>query len=118
MTSRAARRRNVMEFKDTTYQKSERIATITSNRPDKMTAWTPRMFDELRKAIDDAEKDLDLGAIIITGAGRAYCSGADVEGLNRLAQAADQPAAAGQSASETQIEADGMGRFTFMLSLK
>src|SRR5215813_7238516 len=101
----------LMEFKDTTYEKSERIATITYNRPEKMNAWTPRMFEELRYAIDDAESDLDIGAIIITGAGRAYCSGADIVGLNRMAQGAEQ-AAAEQSAPITQ--ADGMGRFTFM----
>jgi enoyl-CoA hydratase/carnithine racemase len=106
-----------MEFKDTTYQKSERIATITYNRPEKMNAWTPRMFEELRQAIDDAENDFDIGAIIITGAGRAYCSGADMGGLNRLAQGAEQPTA-GQSASDIQVDADGMGRFAFMLSLK
>ena len=104
-----------MEFKDTTYHKSERIATITYNRPEKMNAWTPRMLEELRQAIDDAENDFDIGAIIITGAGRAYCSGADMAGLNRLAQGAEQPR---QSASQTQVEADGMGRFAFMLSLK
>jgi enoyl-CoA hydratase/carnithine racemase len=105
-----------MDFKDTTYQKADRIATITYNRPEKMNAWTPRMFDELRQAIDDAENDFDIGAIILTGAGRAYCSGADMGGLNRLAQAADQPA--GQSDSAPQIDTDGMGRFAFMLSLK
>jgi enoyl-CoA hydratase/carnithine racemase len=107
-----------MDFKDTTYQKSERIATITYNRPEKMNAWTPRMFDELRHAIDDAENDFDIGAIIITGAGRAYCSGADMGGLNRLAQAAGEPSSAGQSESTTQTEAEGMGRFAFLLSLK
>jgi enoyl-CoA hydratase/carnithine racemase len=107
-----------MEFKDTTYHKSERIATITYNRPEKMNAWTPRMFEELRLAIDDAEKDSDIGAIIITGAGRAYCSGADIGGLNRLAQGAESSGGGGQSAPETQVEADGMGRFAFMLSLK
>src|SRR5690348_18150429 len=106
-----------MDFKDTTYEKSERIATITYNRPEKMNAWTPRMFDELRYAIDDAEKDLDIGAIIVTGAGRAYCSGADMGGLNRMAQAAEQ-SAGGQSAPATGDEVDGMGRFAFMLSLK
>jgi enoyl-CoA hydratase/carnithine racemase len=106
-----------MEFKDTIYEKSERIATITYNRPEKMNAWTPRMFDELRQAIDDAENDLDIGAIVITGAGRAYCSGADMGGLNRLAQRSEQPEA-GQSASPTQEAAEGMGRFAFMLSLK
>jgi enoyl-CoA hydratase/carnithine racemase len=118
MTSRAARRRKFMEFKDTTYDKSERIATITYNRPEKMNAWTPRMFEELRQAIDDAEKDLDIGAIVITGAGRAYCSGADIGGLNRLAEAAEQTGGGAQSASASQAEVDGMGRFAFMLSLK
>jgi enoyl-CoA hydratase/carnithine racemase len=106
-----------MDFKDTSYQKSERIATITYNRPEKMNAWTPRMFEELRQAIDDAENDFDIGAIIITGAGRGYCSGADMGGLNRLAEQAEQPGA-GQSQSRTEVEADGMGRFAFMLSLK
>src|SRR5690348_3980119 len=107
-----------MDFKDTTYEKSERIATITYNRPEKMNAWTPRMFDELRYAIDDAERDLDIGAIIITGAGRAYCSGADMGGLNRMAQEAEQPGSGGQSAPEAQVDTDGMSRFAFMLSLK
>jgi enoyl-CoA hydratase/carnithine racemase len=107
-----------MDFKDTTYHKSERIATITYNRPEKMNAWTPRMFEELRQAIEDAENDFDIGAIIITGAGRAYCSGADMGGLNRIAQGAEQAGASGQSSFEAQVDADDMGRFAFMLSLK
>jgi enoyl-CoA hydratase/carnithine racemase len=83
-----------------------------------MNAWTPRMFEELRQAIDDAENDFDIGAIIITGAGRAYCAGADIVGLNRMAQAADQTPPSESSAGATQVEADGMSRFAFMLSLK
>ncbi len=79
-----------MDLKDTTYEKSERIATITYNRPEKMNAWTPRMFEELRAAIQDAEADAEVGAIIVTGAGRAYCAGADMGGLNRLAQKSEQ----------------------------
>jgi len=106
-----------MEFKDTTYHKSERIATVTYNRPEKMNAWTPRMFEELRQAIDDAEKDLDIGAIIITGAGRAYCSGADMGGLNRIAESAEERVGAEQPSSGAEVE-NGMGRFAFMLSLK
>src|ERR1700730_14758733 len=107
-----------MDFTATTYHKSERIATITYNRPEKMNAWTPRMFEELRQAIEDAENDFDIGAIIITGAGRAYCSGADMGGLNRIAQGAEQAGASGQSSLEARVDADGMGRFAFMLSLK
>jgi enoyl-CoA hydratase/carnithine racemase len=108
--------RSAIDFKDTTYHKSERIATITYNRPEKMNAWTPRMFEELRQAIDDAENDFNIGAVIITGAGRAYCSGADIGGLSRMAQAADELESTQSSSS--QIEADDMGRFAFMLSLK
>jgi enoyl-CoA hydratase/carnithine racemase len=107
-----------MDFKDMTYDKMERIATITYNRPEKMNAWTPRMFEELRQALEDADKDFEIGAIIITGAGRAFCSGADMGGLNRLAQAAEQSGRGEQAAPDTQVAADGMGRFAFMLSLK
>jgi enoyl-CoA hydratase/carnithine racemase len=104
-----------MDFKDTTYEKSERIATITYNRPEKMNAWTPRMFEELRAAIQDAEADFDIGAIVITGAGRAYCAGADMSGLNRLAEGTGQPGAG----REAQVaDADDMGRFAFMLGVK
>jgi len=102
-----------MDFKDTIYEKSERIATITYNRPEKMNAWTPRMFDELRQALQDADADTGVGAIILTGAGRAYCAGADMGGLNRLAQGAGR--ASGQPES---AEAGDMGRFSFMLGLR
>jgi enoyl-CoA hydratase/carnithine racemase len=106
----------VMEFKDTTYQKSQRVATLTYNRPEKMNAWTPRMFDELRFALEDADSDPNIGAIILTGAGRAYCSGADIGGLNRLAQAAEE--SAGQRLESEPSEVEGMSRFVFMLSLR
>jgi enoyl-CoA hydratase/carnithine racemase len=104
-----------MDFKDTTYEKSERVATITYNRPEKMNAWTPRMFEELRAAIQDAEADYDVGAIVITGAGRAYCAGADMGGLNRLAEGSGQPGAGRQAQA---ADADDMGRFSFMLGVK
>jgi enoyl-CoA hydratase/carnithine racemase len=104
-----------MEFKDTAYEKSERIATITYNRPEKMNAWTPRMFDELRTAIQDADTDVNIGAIVITGAGRAYCAGADMSGLNRIAQAGGQ---LGRDEQERVPDGDDMGRFSFMLNVK
>jgi enoyl-CoA hydratase/carnithine racemase len=104
-----------MEFKDTTYQKADRIATITYNRPEKMNAWTPRMFDELRAAIQDADDDFDIGAIIITGAGRSYCAGADMGSLNRMAEAGGPSRGDGQAQS---ADADDMGRFSFMLGVK
>src|SRR5262249_31793630 len=73
-----------MNFAEIIYDKSDRIATITFNRPEKMNAWTPTMGAETRTALLDAEGDPRVGAIIITGAGRAYCAGADMGGLSEI----------------------------------
>ena len=54
------------------------IMTITLNRPDRMNAFTPAMMKELIAAFDLADEDDDVRAVIMTGAGRAYCAGADL----------------------------------------
>jgi enoyl-CoA hydratase/carnithine racemase len=63
------------------YEVEDRVATITFNRPDKLNAVTPLMGRELRDAFDRAEADDSVWTIIVTGAGRAFCAGADVEGV-------------------------------------
>ena len=55
------------------------VMTITLDRPDKLNAWTQQMSEELGTAIESANDDEGIGAIIITGAGRAFCAGADIE---------------------------------------
>jgi enoyl-CoA hydratase/carnithine racemase len=71
---------------ETVYNVSERVATITLNRPDKLNAWTAVMDQEVRTAIYEAEKDAEVRAIILTGAGRGFCAGADMSLLGAIAQ--------------------------------
>jgi enoyl-CoA hydratase/carnithine racemase len=55
------------------------VALITLNRPDRLNAWTPRMAEELADAIGRAGDDEEVGAIVVTGAGRGFCAGADMK---------------------------------------
>jgi 2-(1,2-epoxy-1,2-dihydrophenyl)acetyl-CoA isomerase len=56
----------------------DEILVITLNRPEKLNAWTDQMRRELVAAIDDANEDADIGAIVLTGQGRGFCAGADI----------------------------------------
>jgi len=67
-----------MSFETITYEVSERVATITFNRPDQLNAVSPLMVGELREAYDLAEQDDQVWTIVVTGSGRAFCAGADV----------------------------------------
>jgi len=69
-----------MDFDEILYDVTDNIATITLNRPDKMNAFTNRMLKEIIAAMDLADADDEVRAIIFTGAGRAYCAGADLSG--------------------------------------
>src|SRR5579871_1727464 len=67
-----------MPFETILYEVSEQILTITLNRPDKLNAFNAAMLRELIEAFDAADKDDDIRVIIVTGAGRAFCAGADL----------------------------------------
>ncbi len=56
----------------------DRVATITFNRPERMNAWNAAMGAEVAAAVKVAEGDAEIRAIVLTGAGRAFCAGADI----------------------------------------
>ncbi len=67
-----------MEYEQIVYVVADRIATITLNRPEVLNAWTPLMMKEVLQALDEADRDDAVRVVIFTGAGRAYCAGADL----------------------------------------
>lgn len=67
-----------MEPEHIRYDIADRIATITLNRPEQLNAFTRRMRDELIAAFGQADEDDEVRVVIVTGAGRAFCAGADL----------------------------------------
>lgn len=80
-----------MELTELLYVVCDRVATITLNRPERMNGWTLTMEAEFRQAIAAASADDQIRAIVVTGAGRSFCAGAD---MGRLVDSAARPAAA------------------------
>ena len=70
-----------MAYELLTFDVADRIATITVNRPDKLNALNDAVMDELRTAIAEARRRPDVGAVLLTGAGRAFVAGADISEL-------------------------------------
>jgi enoyl-CoA hydratase/carnithine racemase len=74
-----------MPNQETLYQVAGGVATITLNRPDKLNAWTAIMEGEVRAAMEQAEQEQSVRVIVLTGAGRGFCAGADMSLLNMVA---------------------------------
>ena len=70
-------------YETITLDVEDNIATITLNRPDRLNAFTAKMMAEMISAIDETDANDDVRAVIVTGAGRGFCAGADLsEGAN------------------------------------
>ena len=74
-----------MSTQETIYEVADQVATITLNRPDKLNAWTATMEQEVRSAVEEAERDDNVRVIVLTGAGRGFCAGADMSLLTAVA---------------------------------
>src|SRR3982750_3709177 len=67
------------------------ILTLTLNRPDKLNAFTAKMMNEMIDVFTKVNTDDSVGAVIVTGAGRAFCAGADLSGGARTFDATTNP---------------------------
>ena len=75
-----------MPTQETLYNVANRVATITLNRPDKLNAWTALMESQVRSHMENAEQDDEVRVILLTGAGRGFCAGADMSLLSAAAE--------------------------------
>jgi len=67
-----------LDYEQITVERRDEVSLVTLNRPERLNAWTPRMSVELADAIERANQDREVGAIVVTGAGRGFCAGADM----------------------------------------
>jgi len=113
-----------MAYQEILYHAADRIATITLNRPDKLNAWTGVMEQEVRAAMLDAEADEGVRVIVLTGAGRGFCAGADMSLLSGIAQqglgshGADHALRnSGNGAECTHVRGDFQKKYSYFPSL-
>jgi enoyl-CoA hydratase/carnithine racemase len=90
-------------YEQITTELTDRVLLITLNRPERLNAWTPTMGDELIDAFDLADADDEVRVVIVTGAGRGYCAGADLAGGGETFN---------RPGGEQLPRRDGGGRFT------
>lgn len=94
---------------------SEGIATITLNRPEKLNAFTSRMMAELIAAFDHTDANDEVRAVIVTGAGRAFCAGADLSGGGATFDFAASSDPLRLEARVNGVQRDGGGRVTLRI---
>jgi enoyl-CoA hydratase/carnithine racemase len=103
-----------------TTELNDQVLTITLNRPERLNAWTQTMAQELHDAFDRADADDEVRAVIVTGAGRGFCAGADLErGGETFTTKAPPSGAADKPNREHEdpdaIPRDGGGRLTLRI---
>ncbi|MEI9984970.1 MAG: crotonase/enoyl-CoA hydratase family protein [Aliidongia sp.] len=108
-----------MSFETILYAVEDGILTITLNRPEKLNAFTNRMLHELIEAFDRADADDAVRAVIVTGAGRAFCAGADLsagaKAFDRTARGELPPSETGEIDWSHESMRDGGGRVSLRI---
>ena len=108
-----------MAYEQILYERVGAVGVITMNRPEKLNAWTGKMGGEMRQAIIEANDDPSVGAIVLTGAGRAFCAGADIAGFQEERTAMDEGRSTRGSATDgAAMTATGEDWVTFVRNSK
>ena len=109
-----------MAYEDILYRVDGGVAVITLNRPDKLNAWRAEMERELRSAMRDAGADPTVRVIVLTGAGRGFCAGADMNGLQSTVAAGQAragstpaPAAPGPAPFDASSRCDYQRQYSY-----
>lgn len=111
-----------MPYEHILYEVDDPVATITLNRPEALNAWTDRMGREVHDALGLAASDTSVVGIVITGAGRGFCAGADMNTLSDLSGGgarSEAPFSRGEGGSgdDTSPRDDLGGAYTYLMSI-
>jgi enoyl-CoA hydratase/carnithine racemase len=96
-----------VSYETITYERRGAVGLITLNRPDRLNAWTPQMASEQADAIGIANQDDKVGALVMTGAGRGFCAGADMRDTFGKRLDGSDPAEPDDSGAPRSSEAGG-----------
>jgi len=103
------------------YEVSDPIATITLDRPKALNAWTNRMGAELKHAVARAEEDRSVVSIVITGEGRGFCAGADMNDLDGLSSGGRNDQTFPEldaNPGDPAVGEDFRGTYTYLMSVR
>ena len=114
------------QYEDILYSTADGVATITLNRPDKLNAWTAAMQSSIKRAMADAANDDNVRVIVVTGAGRGFCAGADMGGLQQIDAAKWDERALASADNDVALKGNKLGpdvsehyggRFGYLMSI-
>ena len=109
------------DYQEIIYEVTDPVATLTLNRPQFLNAWTDRMGAELKHALAAAEADRRVVAIILTGAGRGFCAGADLKGLQAISagqRSAGVPEELAADPGDPNMGDSFRGTYSYLLSIR
>jgi enoyl-CoA hydratase/carnithine racemase len=108
-------------YQEILYEVADPFATITLNRPQVLNAWTTRMGAEMKHALAAAEDDARVVAIVVTGAGRGFCAGADMHDLRAVSEGkalGSVPPELAADPGDPAMGEDFRGTYTYPLSIR